>query len=644
MKLNKALFAMAACLTVACGAFASGTTPLFSNGEWLFNCDINYWSGNSINGDIPPAYDAVHGYMVFNYPDAAGKRSHFAWQSLEHEWDRAVYKYLVIQAEISAPNLGAETGINADLWSYAWTNGGMYNGMNLFFPADRINTGQVETFVFDLVAQQELVSGLGGDIGSNRIWASTTNTIGLWMLEFDFRQTATMNALQNGHIWFDSVAIADDPTYVPGSNLALPTIQLNGQAIVIVKKGVSWADPGFTAFDNVSCDLSSSVEVGGDTVDTSIVGTFHVTYHLENAAGSADAERTVVVKPDVLAWNMYDEEEALPWVAKPAFLGQVETIAGNVMRLDDDGTQPGGPRFGPWTDETTIDPAGTQYMLINAEITMTDTSGLPAQGLVADFWYLAGGWHELKMNFPTAMINSGFHTFVYDLVNHMNVNTGQPLPVAYGTAPWPVSFNQMEIDFGVAGTANLAPFIGQHFYIDWIAFSDQSDFTPPDGQRPVISLNGPATLNIYTGATWNDPVTASDDVDGDITDQIVFGGDWPIDTDVPGTYVITYDVSDAAGNPAVQQTRTVTVALDSDADGLPDSWEDMFFGDLSQGPSDDPDGDGQNNLTEYNNGTDPNDPYSHVPVAGGLALTILAILVTAAGLMAMRRRSLFEKH
>ena len=49
-----------------------------------------------------------------------------------------------------------------------------------------------------------------------------------------------------------------------------------------------------------------------------------------------------------------------------------------------------------------------------------------------------------------------------------------------------------------------------------------------------------------------------DNVDGDITANIVVGGDI-VDTNTLGTYIITYDVSDAAGNAATQVTRTVNV-------------------------------------------------------------------------------------
>jgi len=51
---------------------------------------------------------------------------------------------------------------------------------------------------------------------------------------------------------------------------------------------------------------------------------------------------------------------------------------------------------------------------------------------------------------------------------------------------------------------------------------------------------------------------AEDETDGDVTASIEVGGDL-VDVATAGTYTITYDVSDVAGNSAVQQTRTVTV-------------------------------------------------------------------------------------
>ena len=73
---------------------------------------------------------------------------------------------------------------------------------------------------------------------------------------------------------------------------------------------------------------------------------------------------------------------------------------------------------------------------------------------------------------------------------------------------------------------------------------------------------------------------------------------------------------------------------DSDADGLPDWWELTYFGNLNQGPNDDPDGDGYTNLEEYTRGSNPNDPESiplyaisgHVTLKGGASNATNAVL------------------
>jgi hypothetical protein len=51
--------------------------------------------------------------------------------------------------------------------------------------------------------------------------------------------------------------------------------------------------------------------------------------------------------------------------------------------------------------------------------------------------------------------------------------------------------------------------------------------------------------------------------------------------------------------------NAASTPLDTDADGLPDAWETLHFGDLAQAPSGDPDGDSYNNLAELQAGTSP---------------------------------------
>jgi hypothetical protein len=45
--------------------------------------------------------------------------------------------------------------------------------------------------------------------------------------------------------------------------------------------------------------------------------------------------------------------------------------------------------------------------------------------------------------------------------------------------------------------------------------------------------------------------------------------------------------------------------VDRDGDGVPDDWENFYFGSLVHGAAEDADGDGAGNLSEYRAGTDP---------------------------------------
>lgn len=86
-----------------------------------------------------------------------------------------------------------------------------------------------------------------------------------------------------------------------------------------------------------------------------------------------------------------------------------------------------------------------------------------------------------------------------------------------------------------------------------------------DTTVPVISLVGNSTVNLTIGDSYSDQgATALDNLDGDLTANIITGGD-VVDTNTVGTYTITYNVSDAAGNDAVQVIRTVIVNADVSA-------------------------------------------------------------------------------
>jgi hypothetical protein len=75
---------------------------------------------------------------------------------------------------------------------------------------------------------------------------------------------------------------------------------------------------------------------------------------------------------------------------------------------------------------------------------------------------------------------------------------------------------------------------------------------------PVITLLGSLSITLIEGDIFFDSgATASDDDDGNITDQIFISG--TVDTNTIGTYTLFYNVFDSDGNAANQVTRTILV-------------------------------------------------------------------------------------
>ena len=83
--------------------------------------------------------------------------------------------------------------------------------------------------------------------------------------------------------------------------------------------------------------------------------------------------------------------------------------------------------------------------------------------------------------------------------------------------------------------------------------------TVSDNVPPVIVLLGDNPLELTVGDTYSEPgATANDNVDGDISGNIIIDAT-AVDTNTEGSYQVTYNVMDGAGNPAAQVIRTVNV-------------------------------------------------------------------------------------
>ncbi len=138
-----------------------------------------------------------------------------------------------------------------------------------------------------------------------------------------------------------------------------------------------------------------------------------------------------------------------------------------------------------------------------------------------------------------------------------NINA-DPLFVNAGIGNFHLQSGSPCIDTGTNSGAPATDFDGQSRPLGAgyeMGVDEFLDTTPP-----VIVLDGDSVLTMdCNGPAYVEPgYTATDDVDDDITGDVLVGGD-TVDVNIPDDYTITYDVSDSSDNPAIQVTRTVTV-------------------------------------------------------------------------------------
>ncbi len=155
---------------------------------------------------------------------------------------------------------------------------------------------------------------------------------------------------------------------------------------------------------------------------------------------------------------------------------------------------------------------------------------------------VAGFTYTLNIDTGTVTfinISENAHKYEWDLGDGNNSSLNNPINT-YTSGEYTVTLKAINI----AGASDT--------FTDIIVISDVG--------APVITLLGDTTINLMVGDTYTDPgATATDDVDGDLTANIIVVGVDAVDVNTAGTYTITYNVSDSAGNAATERTRTVIV-------------------------------------------------------------------------------------
>ncbi len=86
--------------------------------------------------------------------------------------------------------------------------------------------------------------------------------------------------------------------------------------------------------------------------------------------------------------------------------------------------------------------------------------------------------------------------------------------------------------------------------------SDDQVITVIDNVAPTLTLNGPSSVTVECHTSFTDQGATTSDNCADSGAVTVSGS---VDVNTPGTYTLTYNATDAAGNAAPPVTRTVTV-------------------------------------------------------------------------------------
>jgi len=315
----------------------------------------------------------------------------------------------------------------------------------------------------------------------------------------------------------------------------------------------SYVELGATCTDAFGVDISDQVIIGGEIVDTSRFGDYTVTYRCQDAYGNnvEQINRTVTVE--------------VPTIPGPNLPTATFSLNGTTVINTE--------VFQPYTD-----PGATCWD--NVDTTIRYNVSLEENTVDVN---------TLGSYFVTYECEDDAQTFLLELSRHVNVvDTTKPVITVSGPDPLTLTLNTSYVEPGVTCEDNYDGDISENIILSgdldmtkvdrYLVIYECTDSSgnlsaqksrevfvvasaPPttDTTPPEITLIGKHPLTIPIGTPYVDAgATCEDDVDGDISEQIVIGGD-TVDTSTLGDYTVTYDCADSSGNEAEQEYRDVEV-------------------------------------------------------------------------------------
>ncbi len=312
-----------------------------------------------------------------------------------------------------------------------------------------------------------------------------------------------------------------------------PVISLAGELQNTLECGGTWTEPGYSAAAADGDDLTDVVVIGGDTIDSTQLGsTYTITYDVEDGQGKSALTRTRTVeiidtrRPEFLNESVRYVEAGSAYV-DTFVVEDCENLDSQVVVTGD-------------TVDTNALETYTRFFNV------TDSSGNAA--LQSEVSVIVEDSTPpvitLEGSDTVEVPCGGAYTELGATATDWDANLG-PVQVA-GDVNTSVS-GSYEINYDVTDTSGN------------IAVRVVRTVNVVDTGKPVINLSY-YTLEVPCGAPSHDlPVQTVEDCQPGLVSEIVLGGLEAVDLDTIGTYPITFDVSDAAGNSAEQVTLELKV-------------------------------------------------------------------------------------
>ncbi|HLV69075.1 MAG TPA: immunoglobulin-like domain-containing protein, partial [Xanthomarina sp.] len=320
-----------------------------------------------------------------------------------------------------------------------------------------------------------------------------------------------------------------------------PVITLNGANPQTIEACDNYTELGATANDPCFGDISGSIVIDASAVNTAVVGTYTVTYNVDDADGNPAAQVTRTV-------NVVDT--TAPTITLNGANPQTIEACGTYNEL---GATANDPCFGDITASIVIDASAVNTAVVGSYIVtynVTDANGNPAAQLTRTV-------NVVDNTVPTITL-VGANPQTIEACGTYNELGATANDTCFGDISGSIVIDASAVNTAVVGTYTVT------YNVDDANGNAAVQITRTvnvvDTTIPTITLNGANPQVIEACDAYTElGATANDACFGDISGSIVIDAS-AVNTAVVGTYSVTYNVTDANGNPAAQVTLTVNVA------------------------------------------------------------------------------------